>query len=116
MQGRERLIELLKMVEYQYTIMCSIFTENVADWLLQHGVIVPPCKAGDTVYILRDGKILSAYVTEIFQEMDSPKWFVRTQLVKDCWDMQIFLFCDFGKTVFLTHEEAELKKMGGDGE
>ena len=38
------------MVEYQYTEIHSIMTQNVADFLLQKGVIVPPCKVGDTVY------------------------------------------------------------------
>ena len=37
---RERLITLLKHLEYQYTQTHSIMTENVADYLLQNGVTV----------------------------------------------------------------------------
>lgn len=48
---RDRLIELLKMVEYQYTETHSIMTQNVADFLLQRGVIVPPYEIGTKVYV-----------------------------------------------------------------
>ena len=57
MTNRDRLIELLKMIEYQYTEMHSIMTQNVADFLLQRGVIVPPCKVGDVVWLIGNMKI-----------------------------------------------------------
>lgn len=54
MTERERLIELLcsapfgsKTFEQQY--YKSTITK-IADYLLANGVIVPPCKIGDTVY------------------------------------------------------------------
>ena len=54
MTERERLIELLcsaplgsKTFEQQY--YKSTITK-IADYLLANGVIVPPCKFGDTVY------------------------------------------------------------------
>jgi hypothetical protein len=40
MNDREYLIKLLGGVEFQYTQMHSLMTENVADHLLQHGVTV----------------------------------------------------------------------------
>lgn len=40
MTDRERLIELLKRTEYQFTVTHSLMVENVADDLLQHGVTV----------------------------------------------------------------------------
>ena len=50
---RERLIELLRDT-FNYTKgVCIDFDEAVeinADYLLENGVIVPPCKVGDVVY------------------------------------------------------------------
>ena len=49
MADRERLINL--MIEAKRTDPeTGSFTDYLADYLLEHGVIVPPCKVGDTVY------------------------------------------------------------------
>ena len=87
--------------------MCQIGA--TADHLLANGVIVPPCKVGDTLYVvsqMRDKRMLpfvnSYEVTSItikrksmtiYHEMDS---FIK-----------IFKQSDFGKTVFLSREDAE---------
>lgn len=65
MTERERLIELLLKSNYSCRIedckkcgwgdKCFIYRE--ADYLLENGVIVPPCKVGDTVYYICFGKI-----------------------------------------------------------
>lgn len=50
---RDRLIELVKQVPYGVSVGAKFeqhFCEKVADYLLANGVIVPPCKMGDTVY------------------------------------------------------------------
>ena len=56
MTGRERLIELLKKAPYGANAITlsdkhkdSILGER-ADYLLENGVIVPPCCIGVTVY------------------------------------------------------------------
>jgi len=91
------------------------FAKKLAEYedLEEQGLLVRlPCKAGDTVYILRDGKILSAFVLRIFQDIsDNGIWWVRAQMIKNCWEMEHFRFDDFGKTVFLAREEAALRKM-----
>ena len=57
---RDRLIELLKQADFDYSEECTACLENgykaipkleefFADHLLANGVIVPPCKVGDTV-------------------------------------------------------------------
>lgn len=46
MTDRDRLIELISRVQY-----LGGLEEKVADYLLANGVIVPPCKVGDTVWI-----------------------------------------------------------------
>ena len=51
MTDRERLIDL--MIDAKRTDPeTGSFTEYLADYLLEHGVIVPPCKAGDMVYMV----------------------------------------------------------------
>lgn len=63
------MIELINQKSDAYDEYFGIECGTLADYLLKNGVIVPPCKVGDTVYILQGGKILSAYVTEIYQDM-----------------------------------------------
>lgn len=48
MTERERLIGILKVPIYPREGVEP--AEVVADFLLDNGVIVPPCKVGDTVY------------------------------------------------------------------
>lgn len=49
MTDRERLIDL--MIEAKRTDPeTGSFTDYLAEYLLEHGVIIPPCKVGDTVY------------------------------------------------------------------
>ena len=90
--------------------------EMVADYLIANGVIVPPCKVGDTVYNIEYNIIIKKwYVVK--------KWYVDSiNNTGECWncklksnknkykyDFRFVRFDDFGKTVFLTKEEAEAK-------
>lgn len=52
MPGRERLIELIRKAKKNTKgANCDLEREMLfADYLLANGVIVPPCKVGDTVY------------------------------------------------------------------
>ncbi len=49
MTERERLIKLIK----HCTSCEQCFDEDIADHLLANGVIVPPCKVGDVVYVIK---------------------------------------------------------------
>ena len=109
MTQKERLIELLKGCPYNDVFMFDgdfDLHESLADYLLENGVIVPPCKVGDTVFDIGGfPKIMEAEVetmTTDGQEMSSVvvepqkpfhRWFVN-------WK-------DLGKYVFLTREAAE---------
>ena len=113
MTDRERLIELMQK---QFTELYKDgdwnFNEmlvGVADYLLANGVIVPPCKVGDTVYSIQgfNGKVENCEpytVTEIYvSEHD-----LICVHITDCWLFTRNMYKeDFGKTVFLTKEEAE---------
>ncbi len=51
MTDRERITEILKAYTKKHNIMASsVILEEYAEELLANGVIVPPCKVGDTVY------------------------------------------------------------------
>ena len=125
MTDRERLIDLIE--EFGDDIaFCDICkspdsdcdgcrNERFADYLIEHGVIVLPCKVGDTVYIINRANKP--------QEMIFDLIYMRCICVNDTDCMCGSLcnikehnlcqyrfkndFSDFGKTVFLTHEEAE---------
>ena len=113
---RDRLIGLLRQIEFDYSEECVCAFEDgykgapdleefFADRLLAEGVIVPPCKVGDIVYTINrrhpkewkvrfigynsQGEFKMHITTEKFTEM------------LEVWDYAI------GKTVFLTREEAE---------
>lgn len=118
MTDRERLIELMKK-GYENVPVGGFVYEGIADHLLDNGVIVPPCKVGDTVYYpwIYDGQCGVA-----FSEVESIKIYVNRlpiAIVED-WqsDMPMptsFTIEDFGETIFLTREEAEkaLAERGG---
>ena len=126
MTDRDRLIKLIckaplgfKEFEKQYY---KSTIEKMADYLLANGVIVPPCKVGDKVYSLMectcediDGVHTPCeYYTEIAEKMCShPKGDCPYEYrIAECivTDMNLLRFTKkWGKTVFLTKEEAEQK-------
>ena len=148
MTQRERLIEILSRYfqigdSYAYNLTrdkqafsvgtmhlddFEEFDENtvadIADHILANGVIVPPCKVGDTVYVLDD--IIWAYECKgcpYFEEgwYDDPHECRKTNDGRkhhDCIEIKehivtqddIYSYLQrslFGKTVFFTREEAE---------
>ena len=115
---RDRLIELLNdMQDKGYVsaknedeISCHVSNKNIADYLLENGVIVPPCKVGQKVY-----RISTRSGTRI-------KYIQETNISRIAIDNEgVWLFCTcnpiakcvFGKTVFLNKEEAEQALKGG---
>jgi hypothetical protein len=98
---RDRLIELLDWDCGWVEARAS----EVADYLLANGVIVPPCKVGDTVWY------------ETYKNNGSDCIGIQPHTV-DKVDVRIICgaesiipteinLCEMGKTVFLTREEAE---------
>lgn len=113
---RERLIGLMQ--DWGNTNTDSFNFESVADHLLANGVIVPPCKVGDTVYEIQPiRKRVQAYEITTIKYNGHYWWF--TWILKD--RKGIYGNCDgfsihqISKTVFLTREEAEAKLKGGEG-
>lgn len=102
MTERERLAELIS----EYILIRARnpnderpFCEGLADYLLDHGIIVPPCKVGDTVYYMYKGgdRVYEGTVTSFIYVSDAKSFVIH---------------CDgchgkYGQYVFLTREEAE---------
>ena len=84
----------------------------MADYLLANGVIVPPCKAGDTIYRCAFER------NEVWEwEIVAVKVYADQVIFIDDSD-NVFTEEDIGKTVFLTKEEAErvLKECDNNAE
>ena len=108
-------------------ILTKCYSYIIAEYLLANGVIVPPCKVGNTVYSPRENDILEQTVVSIEIEEDPHVrvYFTCDHLCDGCPNNQpyqnqagdggcfgeygesFFAFEDFGKTVFITREEAE---------
>ena len=118
----------------------------IADALIEKGVIVPPCKVGDTVYAITNCENILMYHDNDyytgtgaiecpfenscnFEECDDSnlRIFETRVVTTHCeegfgwtfWCAHIhkdFMFSEIGKTVFLTREEAEQALKGADDE
>ena len=105
MTERERLIEIMNKCDAM-SIPTDGFIEGFADYLLENGINVPPCKIGDTIYLLKtlcDGK------NTVVIEADIVSSFVITkkQILAMISDYHSISNDGFGKIAFLTREEAE---------
>lgn len=121
---RDRLIEWIKQGDkafadkYTGKVMSHIdeVYEFVADYLLESGVIVPPCKVGDTVYEFFDVKgfydISELIVENIVVGVNPPKCNIYTKSNRS-GSKEVFYKESFGETLFFTKEEAEQALKGG---
>ena len=107
MTEREKLIELLMQGELeadkQGIFNCSRNkwkAEIIADYLLENGVIVPPCKVGDMVYIFERG----SYIIPICGQ-GKPHWEIKIE--KCSFKYWLLDNHKFGVNMFFTREEAE---------
>jgi hypothetical protein len=100
--SKERLVELLGNAPIGVNGITLLdkheqkVIEEVADYLIANGVVVPPCKVGSKVYWQNmGGKITEATVIKLLQAR-----------VDNGFEYDI-PFEEIGKTVFLSREEAE---------
>ena len=102
MSDRERLIDLIREAKKYTKNANSDLERNMifAEYLLEHGVIAPPCKVGDTVYRPSDCLGVVQFVIISFNIYESEMFFTDDS-------ENIIYLSDIGKTVFLTREEAE---------
>lgn len=112
MTDRDRLIKLFSpFADGTYNgsgvIIDGTKVDDVVDNLLANGVIVPPCKVGDTVYAYGAKRIKEWEIT--FVGKNSRNEYKFFAVVGKCEDLLTFWNYEIGKTVFLTKEEAEAK-------
>ena len=124
MTERERLIELLKKAPYGANAITlsnkhkdSILGE-IADYLLENGVIMPPVSLGDKIYEIispkdREPYFITATVCAVHIADGSRNSCQRKResyIVAECPGTKYvhkYPISKFGKTVFLTQEEAK---------
>lgn len=89
------------------------FEDIIATELLANGVIVPPCKENEALFVISNGRIIETYArTFTYYGEDIGLEVETTRYEKDRggWlklKRKIIHANEFGKTVFLTREEAE---------
>lgn len=116
MTDKDKLIKLIHEAEDEYMVYemaeqalaNGVFKsreEYIADYLIANGVILLPCKVGNVVYCLIQGfeNPLKATIKRIVIQADG--------VIISCSVLgyfgQSYMATDFGKTIFLTKEEAE---------
>lgn len=116
MEQREKLVELLEN--------CNRFgtKEYIAKYLIDHGVVVLPCKVGDTVYeIITWHDCTHPYcyscgdAEEMSQKITCEYHKIRTTIVER--EFKYTMIDEVGDSIFVTKEEAEealAKRKGGN--
>ena len=103
---KKRLVELIESYPCMSTaedcFMESI-SDDLASYLLDNGVVVPPCKVGDTVYKIVDMSH-TACNSFITKETVEPYAVIYANVMGG---YSCIPFEAFGKTVFLSEEEAK---------
>lgn len=128
MTDRERLIDF--MIEAKRTEPeTGSFTDYLADYLLEHGVIVLPCKVGDIYYTIQKYCNTDPFDTkkEPVMPWDCENYCCRSdcsfkeyRIDEHRFDTVGFILNakeKIGKSIFLTREEAEraLKERKNNG-
>ena len=118
MTERERLIKLL----CNRLSNCKQVIEKTADYLLDSGVIVPPCKVGDSIYCIdQDADNNGEFYLGIFEGKiktialeDDGLWIYCSY--NDGLNMWHKIADDLDRIVFLNREEAEKALKESDKE
>lgn len=104
-ESRERLIELVEEAKEEYAGDVSDHTETeyIVECLLNNGVIVPPCKVGQTVYVITlDKTVEERIVRGVMQYADG----LFINLIEE---KPFYVYDAPLHQIFLTREEAEAK-------
>lgn len=100
---RDRLVEIIKGIVHSY------FAEEIANAIIADGWMKIPCRVGNTIYVLSNGMVHQTEVIKVKYEEEAENYgkFIRERVYAVLCNVEReFDFSDFGKTVFLTREEA----------
>lgn len=114
---RDKLIELIRQGEVNYFKDNRItISESIAENILANGGAVFPCSPGDTVYrIMADKRIKEPYKYKVmgiwYSAVETCSSVHLARFVGGMFESSIKVpFSEFGKTIFLTEEEAEKRE------
>ena len=119
---RDRLVELLFDCERVDLPLPIEYQEHLADHLIENGVIVPPCKVGDEIWVVEEDDITcymflakskgcviaTSWINDYDLDETIEYHIAETQ---DNLDTDLVVFPD--EYCFATKEEAEKKLKGG---
>ena len=112
---RDKLIELIRIASHELTSRCvgdcGDCADKIANHILADGWIRPPCKVGDILYVISNDKQILPFVVNRIIITDYIKIKVDYIAGRD-YEIKYLLLQHFGKTVFLTKEEAEKALKG----
>ena len=94
----------------------SFWAGKIAEYLILNGVVVLPCKVGDTVYGINNTNIV---IECVIKDISISNFGIiyRAFMVNDDFTRPVdFLERDFGITIFLNREEAETELRRRKGE
>ena len=100
---QKRLAELVREAKEKY-----IYSDEIAQYLIEHGVVALPCKVGDTVYRLAHNKAGKEWMVVDFWEVVRIEIYFEEIGIVDDSD-NYFTLEDIGESVFFSREEAEAK-------
>lgn len=106
MNQKDRLVQLLEKFGEEKGVIMNL-TESIAEYLIENGAVALPCKVGNMVFCIGTPCGGCKYFNEPLTEEG-------IEICKACEKREIIecgfesdLINEFGKTVFLTREEAE---------
>lgn len=106
---KEKLIELIEdtLQDWECDVSDKTISE-IAEHLIDNGVIVPLCKVGDIVWLAFpwfDSEAVKGKISMLQQKADG-SWKIR---VSDSVGVKDFPITEIGNVIFFTKEEAEKK-------
>lgn len=116
---RQRLIELINKARDEYPNIPLVngckqdFAVFFADYLLENGVVVPPCKVGTRVYSIALGKVYEWDICSYTVDLEGISFINLAFMEGNNLYSNTYSIEDIGKTVFLSREDTERALKGG---
>ena len=92
--------------EQGFLVEGSCFEPRYADHLLNKGILVPPCKVGDTLYFTGYGAVEELMVIKLTVEVEEEAVFGFVRAIRSYGTCEILGFDEFNNIVFKDKEAA----------